>query len=1094
MNLTCPAVWAVNFQRDGNIVKQLYTPVAVVEGAAAQYTRRNISGIVLRPTNNSDDEILIVDRKIKPPDNFARVMQSVAGLDANAAELDCSNGIWIKHPNQRTVTHLDDLDGLAIAALNSWTDGFRYVREDLAVGKRGLRNPQIGGVHAVLAHWSVSSSAGTVVMPTGTGKTETMLALLLAAPCHRLLVVVPTDALRTQISEKFFSLGILKPSTVAAAGTLYPVVGVLKHRPTTLNAVDTLFARCNVIVTTSQIAGQCAEPIREKFASHCDFLFIDEAHHVEARTWRALKDSFASKKILQFTATPFRDDDKVLEGQIVYKYPLRKAQQEGFFRPIHFKPIIEHDLAKADAAIAAAALLELRDDATGKHVLMARADSITRAKAIFEYYKDFPEFQPIELHSGIKSQRLFAQNLAKLKSGQSRIVVCVDMLGEGFDLPELKIAAFHDIRKSLAVTLQIAGRFTRARDDLGDATFIANVGDVDVTDELKKLYTHDPDWNLLLPELSEKIIGEQEEVRQFNEGFTELPSDIPLRTFRPATSTVVYKTQCNEWQPTKFMDGLDPAESYERLHYSINASKKTLVIVTAQQVPVEWAELDELFTLNWELWILVWDPDQQHLYINSSGNKGVFKRLAEAVAGVGAELIKEPEVFRCFAGINRLRLMNVGLTEQIARLISYTGRMGADVKQGLSQAQKQNTRKAVLFGAGFENGDRTTVGASRRGRVWSFRRIPINEFADWCKMIGAKLADETIDPATVLDGTLTPEVVKTIPNSVALYIDWPEEFYKEVESSIGFFVEGNEQRLPLYETSIELTDLKTDRTMGFQLLSGEYSVRFTLTLVGGENPDYKITQDEGSSIKIGNRSAREDVHDFFTEYPPVIWFADGSSLEGNLHTPLNKIYAPYDREQIQTMDWNGVDLTKESMGLTQENDSIQYRIVQTILNTQDQKIVFDDDGQGEVADVVAIRTTTEGVQRFIDVDLYHCKFVTEGRPRAQVQDLYEVCGQAQKSVSWCSPNKSIDIFSHLLRREPKRFKGKEATRFHKGTKEELFIIKESSRSAVIRAKIFIVQPGLSKALASPSQLALLAVTENYLVETYQLQFGVIASP
>src|SRR5258708_25487446 len=39
----------------------------------------------------------------------------------------------------------------------------------------------------------------------------------------------------------------------------------------------------------------------------------------------------------------------------------------------------------------------------------------------------------------------------KIVSGESRIVVCVDMLDGGFDLPELKIAAFHDIRKTLAV-------------------------------------------------------------------------------------------------------------------------------------------------------------------------------------------------------------------------------------------------------------------------------------------------------------------------------------------------------------------------------------------------------------------------------------------------------------------------------------------------------------------------------------------------------------------------------------------------------------------------------------------------------------------
>lgn len=30
----------------------------------------------------------------------------------------------------------------------------------------------------------------------------------------------------------------------------------------------------------------------------------------------------------------------------------------------------------------------------------------------------------------------------------------MNMLGEGFDLPQLKIAVFHDIRKSLPITLQ----------------------------------------------------------------------------------------------------------------------------------------------------------------------------------------------------------------------------------------------------------------------------------------------------------------------------------------------------------------------------------------------------------------------------------------------------------------------------------------------------------------------------------------------------------------------------------------------------------------------------------------------------------------
>lgn len=41
--------------------------------------------------------------------------------------------------------------------------------------------------------------------------------------------------------------------------------------------------------------------------------------------------------------------------------------------------------------------------------------------------------------------------------------------------------------------------------------------------------------------------------------------------------------------------------------------------------------------------------------------------------------------------------------------------------------------------------------------------------------------------------------------------------------------------------------------------------------------------------------------------------------------------------------------------------------------------------------------------------------------------------------------------------------------------------------------VWVVQPGISRALASTNQLHLLAVTELYLKETYAAQFGVIAS-
>ena len=59
-----------------------------------------------------------------------------------------------------------------------------------------------------------------------------------------------------------------------------------------------------------------------------------------------------------------------------------------------------------------------------------------------------------------------------LKTGKSRIVVCVDMFGEGIDIPNLKIAAIHDRYKSLPITLQFIGHFARSKAGLGDATII----------------------------------------------------------------------------------------------------------------------------------------------------------------------------------------------------------------------------------------------------------------------------------------------------------------------------------------------------------------------------------------------------------------------------------------------------------------------------------------------------------------------------------------------------------------------------------------------------------------------------------------------
>src|SRR5690606_21886662 len=97
-------------------------------------------------------------------------------------------------------------------------------------GRPGLRPPQIGALHAIAAHWSLSRDPAIVVMPTGTGKTEVMLAVTIESRGDRVLVIVPTDALRKQTADKFGQYGLLRELGIIG-NVKNPVVGILHGKP-----------------------------------------------------------------------------------------------------------------------------------------------------------------------------------------------------------------------------------------------------------------------------------------------------------------------------------------------------------------------------------------------------------------------------------------------------------------------------------------------------------------------------------------------------------------------------------------------------------------------------------------------------------------------------------------------------------------------------------------------------------------------------------------------------------------------------------------------------------------------------------------------
>ena len=992
---------------------------------------------------------------------------------------------WDKHPLKRDYSPDEILD--------SWKENFSYKEEQ--AGKTGLRQPQIAALHMIMGHLKLPFDAATIVMPTGTGKTETMLATLVANRCKKLLVTVPSDSLRSQIAGKFKDLGLLKKFGIVANEALYPAVGIIKNKFESAEEIADFINSSNVVVTTmSWLTGQ-DEGIQELFAKSFSHIFIDEAHHIKASSWNDLRSKFDKEKIIQFTATPFRNDGKRLDGKIIFNFPLKEAQDQGYYKKIKFISVREYDKEKADQEIARVAVERLRSDLANSfnHILMARCATKERANQIFELYKVHSDLNPVVIYSGAPN---FKETYSRIIQKKAKIIVCVDMLGEGFDLPELKIAAFHDIRKSLPITLQLAGRFTRTKfdEELGDAAFVANIADLEVRAELADLYASDADWNEILADASSGQVNEQVDFKDFMSGFKKLSSaNIPFQNIRPKLSTVVYKNKSDTWNPGNFQKGIPNYKNFDYTFHDINREHNILVIITGKRLEVEWVhDKREIYDIQWDIVIVFWETRNNLLFVNSSDNSSLYFDLAASVTDDNVELIRGINVFRSFHNLKRVKLQNVGLRQFLGKNIRFRMMVGSDVGEALSLAEKQRGEKAFVMGTGFEEGNPVNIGASYKGRIWTKLQGDLKHYKSWCTAIGSKLIDETIDPNQILRETLIPTLRTDFPAVYPVWIDWDSDMYLDVETKYKFVIDRD--TFDMSSIELCLVDPSIGGDMLFALKSEQCEVVFKLELFkrkerDEEYADFRIVQQSPQKVEVQFGSKSLNPAQFLEQFIPTIWFADGSALTGNEYYELKHQIGLYPKEYIIAWDWTGIDLKKEAQGVSPKRlDSIQFKVIEW-LKEEDFDIIYDDDYSGEIADVVTIKSHSNRIV----INLYHLKFAIDGVVSNQIKNFYEVCGQAQKSVHW-KHKSGKEFINHLLRREVKSKKGKSCSRLEKGDKNDLIKLLGILKNEIpVEYKIIIVQPGLSKTKASDDILKLLSVTENYIKEFSDIALAVIAS-
>ncbi|MEB1630298.1 DEAD/DEAH box helicase [Xanthomonas campestris] len=966
----------------------------------------------------------------------------------------------------------------------SWQNHlFNFKLDDPQTKALGLRKPQLAALYATLGHLLIDPTAtATVVMPTGTGKTDTMLALIIAARMRRTLILVPSDALRAQLVSKCAELKTLRTVGAISEMAHNPIVSAIDSKLSETQVVE--LAAANIIVATPQSLQLFEGGALAALVNMCSHLMIDEAHHVVAVSWNRIKTAFSGKPCMQFTATPFREDGLPLGGKIVYSYPLRDAQIDGYFKGIEFHPVREYNLKLSDQAIADKAVELLRADLNAgyNHLMMVRAKSHKRAADLFKIYKQHPDLMPVLIHSKVPDQ---ARIMAEIVKKKHRIIVCVDMLGEGFDLPELKIAAIHDQHQSPAVTLQFIGRLTRVDAALGDAKFVANVANQRTDHQMSALYKESADWGAIIRDVSEQKVNREIERAEFNEQFAD--GDDAQLIFglnpNPKISAVAYHVLPKDWTPQR-SHGLDGRREVLQ-HISINEEADTVIAVTRRETLVGWAQTEEITDTNWNLYIAFYDKVLETLFVHVSGDDTQENRFLTLVASAPRRINGEP-TFRTLHGIKLMKLQNVGLS-RARKDLRFTMHVGRDINQVISDIEKGNAKKSNIFATGFEGGARATVGCSHKGKIWEMNSSPINYWVEWCKRMSVKLNDNTIDPADVLKNVMRAEKISGSWPAGLFYADWPESIAIENEQRISLLFQGETYNL-------------IDIELGKPEYSGERTLDIPVWIVGDDGEERLLTSIAINLLEDGYKTSCPGVKllyphemplDAYLDGDPLVLLkVDGSMVQGNYrHYSLSSTDVRLPDGLLEPWDWGVTKIHQESMRAERRMDSVQGFTFSKIAD--DYSIVFNDDGKGEISDLVAIRESGGAIY----VDLFHCKFcpMTDGvaAPGARVADVYEVCGQTSRSVKWLYTGDKF--FNRLMDRYQQSLL-KDFDRILKGTPQQIEILRNKCHDHELIFKFVIVQPAISAEKVSKDQLAVLGTSYSYIKSISGSDIKVIVSP
>lgn len=921
--------------------------------------------------------------------------------------------------------------------------------------EKGLRNAQLGAVHAISSFYSVNNDvAAIVIMPTGSGKTAVLMLAPYLLRKKRVLVVTPSKMVRGQIVEDFSSLRTLCTANVFKDSMKKPVVLEMEHKFSEELLNDLLCS--DVIVATPACALSLSETDWAK--SNIDLVEVDEAHHTPAKTWQQILVNLSQACHVLFTATPFRLDRKELVGEIVFDYPLSKAYEDGIFGEIQYVSVESGESNDLRIALKAEEVLLNDRNAGYEHFLMVRTDTKENASLLEQLYKDNTSLKLFKVDSSMSSNKI-NDILNSLRNGDIDGIICVDMLGEGYDFPNLKIAAIHAPHKSLASTLQFVGRFARTNaNNIGKAKFIA-VNNEELEIENNRLFAKDAVWQDMIIGMSEGKNKEEQENRSYYKEYDvsdgNILNAVPIQSIRPNCHVKIYRAKGFDIN-YEFPDICNVSNRVLR-----NDREHTIVGIGLDYQAPLWMGNGEKINTEYILYILHYQEETNMVYIYSQNHsEAMYEEMISAFCDEH-EPIPKYEIYRVLAELKDFEIFNSGMqSKQSQSGESYRIMAGSDVSDAIDRESGRLYSAGHAFCKATDNVEgEITIGYSSASKVWSSSYKDLKDYVRWCDSLGKKISNKKliVKTNTNFDYLPQPSPLTEYPEDVF----WAE--YNSETYNADPVLSYKDKRYRLTDAIIKIINSFKEKIC-FQIYIDD-----VVEIIECDTKAHYSSVEKLLTVHSGNKELT--LSQYFNEIPLIFKTLTDATITGMDVIEGDYNGGVFDNQIIESIDWGETELGLEF----RKNDkdtriSIQDKLLEKLLGDSNNKYVIYDHGTGEMADFITIKET----EHELFVDLYHVKKKSAAGFNNSVGDVYEVAGQALKSVSWFSSK------SRLLDKMIDRHNSGHCI-VKKGGRFEVMMKELKASGKVLRGCICIVQPGISKKNEIPDKIQeVLAATDSYI--------------